>query len=113
MGIERFYTQSIAVYSFAASATWPYDNTWSAITGSPFKGSGLHELSGDRARMGGATEARGDGYFCLPTSVAITSAMKIKWNNRTFEIVQPPKMLNELAGHHQEVYVKESPEAVL
>jgi hypothetical protein len=112
MGIERFYTQSIAVYSFAASATWPYDNTWSAIAGSPFKGSGLHELSGDRARMGGATEARGDGYFCLPSSVAITRAMKIKWDSRTFEIVNI-KELNELAGHHQEVYVKESPEAVI
>ena len=112
MGIERFYTQSIAVYSFSASATWPYDNTWSAITGSPFKGSGLHELSGDRARMGGATEARGDGYFCLPSSVAITRAMKIKHNSRTYEIVNI-KILSELAGHHQEVYVKESPEAVL
>jgi hypothetical protein len=112
MGIERFYTHSIAVYSFAASATWPYDNTWTAITDSPFKGSGLHELSGDRSREGGATEARGDGYFCLPSSVAITRAMKIKWDGRTFEIVNI-KELNELSGHHQEVYVKESPEAGL
>jgi hypothetical protein len=112
MGIERFYTQSIAVYSFSPSATWPFDNAWSAITGSPFKGSGLHELSGDRARVGGTVEARGDGYFCLPSSVSITRAMKIKWDSRTFEIVNI-KELNELAGHHQEIYVKESPEAVL
>jgi hypothetical protein len=38
--------------------------------------------------------------------------MKIKWDSRTFEIVNI-KELNELVGHHQEVYVKESPEAVL
>ena len=73
MGIERFYTQSIAVYSFAASATYPFDNTWSAITGSPFKGSGLHELSGDRSRVGGAAEARSTGGQ-LPGVVAVASA---------------------------------------
>jgi hypothetical protein len=111
MGIERFFNQSIAVKSFAASASWPFDNTWTAITGSPFKGS-YTELSGDRAKVGGATEARGDGYFCLPSSVAITDLMKIVWNSRTFEIVNI-KTFPELSNHHQEVYVKESPEAAL
>jgi hypothetical protein len=112
MGIERFFTQSIAVYAFTASGTWPYDNAWSAITGSPFKGS-FTELSGDRAKVGGATEARADGFFCLPSSVAVLSTHKIKWNSRTFEIVMPPKIFPEFPGHHQEVYVKESPEAVI
>jgi hypothetical protein len=111
MGIDRFYTQSIAVYAFSASATWPYDNTWAAITGSPFKGS-FTEVSGNRAMVGGASEVRADGYFCLPSSVAVTMKNKCKWNSRTFEIVNI-KTFPELPGHHQEVYVKESPEAVI
>jgi hypothetical protein len=111
MGIERFYTQSIAVKSFSASATWPYDNTWTAITGSTFKGS-FTEVSGNRAMVGGATEARADGFFCLSSSVAITDLMKIVWNSRTFEIVNI-KTFPELPSHHQEVYVKESPESAL
>ena len=111
MGIECFYTQSIAIYAFTASATYPFDNAWNAISGSPFKGS-FTETSGARSIVGGSSEVRADGYFCLATSAAIATKNKIKWDSRTFEILQI-KDLNELSGHHQEIYVKESPEAVL
>ncbi|MBE3143213.1 MAG: hypothetical protein IMZ61_04715 [Planctomycetes bacterium] len=111
MGIERFYTESSAVYDFSASATWPFENTWSAITGSPFNCS-YTELSGDRARVGGATESRGDGFFSYPVSVAMLPKYRIKWDSRSFEIVQI-KRFPESPAHHQEVYVKETPEAIL
>lgn len=111
MGIERFFTQNVAVYSFSTSATWPFDNTWSAITGSPFKGS-FTETSGTRSIVGGASESRADGYFCLPSGVAVLPKHRIKWNSRTFEIVQI-KTFPESPGHHQEVYVRETPESPL
>ena len=111
MGIERFYAQSIYVYNFAASATWPYDETWSQITGSPFKGS-VTELSGDRAKVGGATEARADIVIDMATSNAVLTKHKIKWDGRAFDIVNIKK-LNEKAGHHQEIYCAENKEVVL
>lgn len=111
MGIERFFTQSVAVYSFTASSTWPFDNAWSAISGSPFKGS-FTETSGNRSVVGGSSEARADGYFSLPSSADILPKHRIKWNSRTFDIVQI-KTFPEFPGHHQEVYVKETPEALL
>ena len=111
MGIERFYTQSIYVYNYAASATWPYDETWSQITGSPFKGS-VSELSGDRAKVGGATEARADIVIDTSTSHAILTSHKIKWDGRAFDIVNIKK-LNEKSGHHQEIYCAENKEVVL
>lgn len=111
MGIERFFTQSIAVYDFTNGATWPYEPAWAAITGSPFKGS-FTETSGDRSRVGGAVESRADGYFCLPSSINIETHHRVKWNSRTFAIVQI-KRFPEMPGHHQEVYVKETTEAML
>ncbi len=135
MGIERFYTLSIAVYGAVTASTHPFDITWAQITGSPFKGS-FTETSGDRAKVGGATEARADGYFCLPIYnhdqelypsdtlypsdllfpnepiTEIETKYKIKYDSRNFDIVQI-KILPEKAGHHQEVYVRENKEVVL
>lgn len=105
MGIERFYTESIAVTAFTASATWPFAMGWNAITGSPFKGS-FTELSGSRADVGGASEARADAMVCLPTSVTMLSFYRITHDSKTYEIVNIKK-LPEKAGHHQEVYLKE------
>jgi hypothetical protein len=105
MGIERFFTESIAVTAFAPSATWPFENAWTAITGSPFKGS-FTELSGSRADVGGASEVRADAMVCLPTSVTVTTANHITHDSKTFEIVNIKK-LPEKAGHHQEIYLKE------
>ena len=111
MGIERFYTQSIYVYNFAAGSAWPYDEAWTQITGSPFKGS-VSELSGDRAKIGGATEARADICIDMATSNAVLTTHKIRWDSRNFDIVNIKK-LNEKAGHHQEVYCAENKALVL
>jgi hypothetical protein len=111
MGIDRFWTQSIYVYNFAASATWPFDETWSQITGSPFKGS-VTELSGDRAIVGGSSEARADIMVTMSTANAVLNKHKIKWNSRKFDVVQI-KALPELPSHHQEIYCKENLEVVL
>ena len=111
MGIERFYTQSIAVYNFAASSVWPYDEIWSAITGSPFKGS-VTELSGDRAKVGGATEARADICIDMAPANAVLTKHKVKWDGRAFDIVNIKK-LTEKAGHHQEIYCAENKTVIL
>lgn len=111
MGIERFYTQTIYVYNFSASSTWPFDDTWAGITGSPFKGS-VTELSGDRAKIGGATEARADIVIDMATANAVTTKHKIKWNSRNFDIVNI-KTLTEKTGHHQEIYCAENKEITL
>jgi uncharacterized repeat protein (TIGR02543 family) len=110
--ISRFFTQPVHVYKFTASATFPFDNTWSEVIGSPFYGC-FSELSGDRARVGGATEARADGFFAFPSNIVIQAKYKLVWAGRTFEIVVPPKIFPERTGHHLEVFVKESPEAII
>lgn len=105
MGIERFYTESIAVTDFSASATWPNDLAWNAITGSPFKCSWT-ELSGNRADVGGASEVRADAMACLASSVSIDRKYRITHDSKTYEIVNIKK-ITEKTGHHQEIYLKE------
>jgi head-tail adaptor len=111
MGIERFYAESIYVYNYSASSTWPYDETWAQITGSPFKGS-VTELSGDRAKVGGATESRVDICIDMSTANAVLAKHKIKWDSRNFD-VKYIKKLPEKTGHHQEIYCAENKEVVL
>jgi hypothetical protein len=112
MGIERFWTELIYIYSKSASSTYPYDETWTQITGSPFYGS-FTELSGDRAKVGGATEARADAMITMDATNAVLEKHKIKYDNRYYEIVIPPKKFPEHPNHHQEIFVHETPEFVL
>jgi hypothetical protein len=105
MGIERFYTESIGILAFSPSGTYPFDDTWTAITGSPFNGA-FTELSGARADVGGASEVRADAMVCLPTSVPVLSKYHVTYDSKTYEIVNIKK-LPEKAGHHQEIYLKE------
>jgi hypothetical protein len=105
MGIERFYTESIAVTSFTPSATWPYENAWNAVSGSPFKCSWT-ELSGTRADVGGASEVRADAMACLASSVTIDRSYHVTHGSLTYEIVNI-KPISEHKNHHQEVYLKE------
>lgn len=100
MGIERFYTESIAVYSGVVTAG--SDPVWTAISGSPFVAS-VTELSGSKAIVGGAVEKRADKRFYTDNNTAITASCRIKHDGETYEIIQIQRF-PEYPGHHMEIY---------
>lgn len=97
-------TESIVPVTESPGSTYPYDPV--TTCGTPFKAALDYKQSAQRQADGSYVTITMP-ILLYPTSVTLTSAMKLKYGTRTFEIDSWPNDNPLKTGHHCEVTLKE------
>jgi head-tail adaptor len=105
MSIESFYRQSFIPQTWTASATFPFDETWT--DGSAFKGA-LDTISSAERWADAQVVALSSHWIATKANVSLTKNNRIKFGTRIFEVVGPPDPCLLKPGHHAEIYVRET-----
>jgi len=104
MSIDNYYTEVITPYTWTASATWPFEPTWTA--GSTFKAA-IDQISSSDRWHDGQIFATSTHVLMCKTSQSLTKGMRVGWGSRIFEIEGISDAIPLKTGHHTEVYIKE------
>ena len=102
--IEKYYTQSFTQQTWTASATFPFEPTWT--DGLTFKGA-LDTVSSNERWADAQLVAISSHWIATKANLNINKADRIKLGSRIFEVTGVPDPVYLRANHHQEIYVKE------
>jgi hypothetical protein len=104
MSLDNYYTETLIPYTWTASASWPYQPTWTA--GSAFKGA-IDQISSSDRWHDGQIFATSTHLLLTKPGQSIGKGMRIGWGSRLFEVEGLSDAIPLKTGHHQEVYLKE------
>lgn len=102
--MDRWFTETITPQTEAPGLTYPYDPV--TTCGTPFKAAIDYKTS-RQVQADGSLVTITVPILLYPTDVTLTSAMKLKYGTRTFEIDSWPNDNPLRPQHHAEVTLKE------